>query len=165
MAYPPKQHGQQGQDPLLSGLLSQPQQQPQQPQGPQTGDWGGGNNWWQGRASANQGGITGGIGAQYNPIKPTTGYGTYGPNMGDDDDATTKQPPQGDGGGGGNNIDTQGLNQERIRQKNMEHWQWKLQMAMRSLQTAQAQQNQSKIQQAQSLVSKARMELSFLGGA
>ena len=82
MAYPPKQPGQQGQqqDPLLSGLLSQPQQK-SQPQSSQTGDWGGGNNWWAGKPSGGPGGI-GGVGpAEYTPpAPPTTGYGTYGSN-------------------------------------------------------------------------------------
>ena len=74
MAYPPKpqpnqQQGQQ--DPLLSGLMSQPSQPSQPAQGGQTGNWGGGNDWWKGGQSAN-------LTAPPNP--PTAGYGDYSPN-------------------------------------------------------------------------------------
>ena len=79
MAYPPKpqpnqQQGQQ--DPLLSGLMSQPSQPSQPAQGGQTGDWGGGNNWWQGASKAGApAGAPAGAGANQN-----AGYGDYAPN-------------------------------------------------------------------------------------
>ena len=89
--YPPKpQPNQQQQDPLLDGLISQPQQ-PQQPaQGGQTGGWGGGNNWWGGAS---------GMSGQAAPQAATTGYGTYSPNPNVPGTPAPPATPGGDGGG------------------------------------------------------------------
>ena len=71
MSYPPKPQPGQQKDPMLDGLLSQPQQPSQPSPGGQTGNWGGGNNWWGGAS---------GVSGPAAPQTATTGFGAYDPN-------------------------------------------------------------------------------------